>query len=784
MRDRPRAAIRRVTLLGLAMLLLADSAASSAQPALADRTADTLAIDDVLAMRSLTILTQVTLSPSGRWVAFTVRNPHGSFQPAAVNDRVFTAAGRSTLVNGAELWVVDTWSGAARNLTGPQGVSWGGVWSPNGRSLAYFSDRAGVPQLWLWDARAGRSHLLTWAAIRSLYPWELVRWTPDSRFVIAKLKSHLAGTSSVRDERRPSPAPSDSAIVHIFPKHTGEAPATANSALVHAWDADLGIINAHTGEVRRLARSVPIPSYEVSPDGSAIAFMVLRGSDYGSQDMHMNLNVVDLQTRTIRTRAHDLVGVETGQFTWSPTSAAIAYVATSYDAEKPEDCFVIPLENGDSIDITPGHHPRFGDNTRGPLWSRDGKSLLLIGNDTLWSAAANGSGIAPVASLAAHHLQSLIAHAFAGTPWSPLGGTALFVTTRDIETGREGVAAVDPKTHHTQLLFEDDVMGPADWLATYQIDAVGSKVVFPLQRADQPEDLWLADSAFANRRRLTDLNPGLARYQFGVTRRITWLSLDGETLHGVVLLPPGYTATRRYPVVVWVYGGIHTSYALNQFGVEPYDYNMQVLATRGYVVLYPDAPQHLGTPMLDLAKTVLPGVNRLIELGIADSTRIGMGGHSYGGYSTLALIAQTHRFRAAVAISAAGVNLLSEYTLLDERGFSWGIGWAEHGQGLMGATPWERRDRYIENSPFFYLDRVTTPLLLMHGGRDDPVLAQQTYSALQRLGAEVTYAEYPNVRHAFSEASFAQQRDYYERILAWYDAHLRRGPDDTDRIKQ
>lgn len=773
--------MRCVSFLGLTGLLLANPPLTGAQLPQAKHVADTLAIDDVLGMRTFNIVTQVTLSPSGRWVAFTVRDPHGSFQPAAENDRVFTARGRSTLVNGAELWVVDTRSRAARNLTGPRGVSWGGVWSPDGQFLAYFSDRSGVPQLWLWNAASNRSQRLSPAAVRIAYSWELPRWTPDSRFVVAKLKPDIPDTPAKSDDRQISAAPRDSTIVRVFPQHAGEAPTAANSALIHAWDADLGIINARTGEVRRLARSVPIPSYEVSPDGSAIAFMVLRGSDYGAQDMHMDLNVVDLHSGKIRTRAHDLVGVEYGRFTWSPTSTALAYVATSYDGEKPEDCFVIPLATGAPINITPAHHPRFGDDTRGPLWSRDGKSLFVIGSDTLWSVATDGSGLTPVASVAAHHLQSLIAPAFGVSPWSPPGASTLFVTTRDTGSEREGVAKVDPQTHHVELLFEDDVSGPGAWLATYKIDAVGSRVVFPLQRADQPEDLWLADSAFASRRRFTDLNPALARYQFGTTRRITWLSLDGETLHGVVLLPPGYTATQRYPAVVWVYGGIHTSGVLNQFGVDPYAYNMQIFATRGYVVLYPDAPQHLGTPMADLAKTVLPGVNRLVELGIADSTRIGVGGYSYGGYSTLALITQTHRFRAAVAIAAVGVNLLTEYTLLDERGYSWGIGWAERGQGLMGATPWERRDRYIENSPFFYLDRVTTPLLLIHGNRDDPVLDRQTYSALRRLGADVTYAEYSNVRHVFNEAPLVQQRDYYERVLAWYGAHLAHGSIDAHR---
>src|SRR6202030_2093517 len=112
---------------------------------------------------------------------------------------------------------------------------------------------------------------------------------------------------------------------------------------------------------------------------------------------------------------------------------------------------------------------------------------------------------------------------------------------------------------------------------------------------------------------------------------------------------------KRYPLIVWIYGGATLSDRLDRFGLAgPGPLNLQLLATRGYAVLMPDAPQHLGTPMLDLAKSILPGVNKCIELGIADPSRLGVMGHSYGGYSTLALLVQTKRFRAAVEADGFG----------------------------------------------------------------------------------------------------------------------------------
>jgi dipeptidyl aminopeptidase/acylaminoacyl peptidase len=98
---------------------------------------------------------------------------------------------------------------------------------------------------------------------------------------------------------------------------------------------------------------------------------------------------------------------------------------------------------------------------------------------------------------------------------------------------------------------------------------------------------------------------------------------------GALLLPSNYLKGNRYPLIVWVYGEDNLSDQLDHFGLaDPGPFNLQMLATRGYEVLLPDAPQHLGTPMLDLAKTILPGVDKVISMGIADPDRLGVMGHS------------------------------------------------------------------------------------------------------------------------------------------------------------
>jgi dipeptidyl aminopeptidase/acylaminoacyl peptidase len=136
----------------------------------------------------------------------------------------------------------------------------------------------------------------------------------------------------------------------------------------------------------------------------------------------------------------------------------------------------------------------------------------------------------------------------------------------------------------------------------------------------------------------------------------------------------------------------------------------------------------------------------LIEQGIADPQRLGITGFSYGGYGVLATVVSTNRFKAAV-VQSGSVDLIGMvYGTMSPSGTAmWAEAWAENGQGRMGAPLWDRRERYIENSPIFYLDRVTTPVLAMCGVQDEgvtPTQGNEIFVALRRLGKEVEYAKY------------------------------------------
>ena len=179
--------------------------------------------------------------------------------------------------------------------------------------------------------------------------------------------------------------------------------------------------------------------------------------------------------------------------------------------------------------------------------------------------------------------------------------------------------------------------------------------------------------------------------------------------------------------------------------------------------------------MSDIAKAVLPGINKVVEMGIADPGRLGIMGHSFGGYSTLSVIVQTARFRAAIEASGFG-DTIGEYGAMGAAGTAFGTAVQERGPGSLGGTPWQERDKYIENSPVLYLDRVETPLLIIHGAEDQIVasfLADELFVDLRRLGKKVEYAKYVGEDHSPVDWAYANQMDFSNRIIAWFDEHLK-----------
>jgi dipeptidyl aminopeptidase/acylaminoacyl peptidase len=741
------------------LLVMGAWAAILPKPVRAQESGSPLEVDDVLRIRSI-VPASVDLSPDGKWVTYTLINP-ARMDPDDDEGMWYSRSGVPGDARGTEVWVSQVATGRSIELTGARGVSWGGAWSSDGRMLAFYSDRGGLTQVWLWEAATGRVRRVSPAAAHPVFSFELPQWTPDGRRLLVKLLPEEAPTNADTSRKNRK--------IQVYGSTAHSVSTQADSSLLDA--TDLGLLAIADGAVHRVLRATPVSGYQLSPSGRQVAVTITRPKTVQAINFGYDLRIISLQDRSARTVATAVPQGFGSSFSWAPDGSALAYSTWSSDTTVPQDCYVIPLAGGSPRNVTPGKHPPFGDESRGPLWDARGEHLYLVGRDTVWVVSSATGEAAPLATVPGGRGLSIISPASGGRIWAPDSGRALYVTSEDSTTLRRAVSKIDLRTGQTELLFGEDA-----FFGEGGIDAVGETIVYLTETAKTSPDLWIAGSDFASRRRLTHVNAQLDRYSFGVSRLIRWQSLDGVPLQGALLLPPAYEEGRRVPLVVYLYGGDAGSQRLNRFGLYP-DAIANLLVTRGYAVLAPDAPLDLGTPMLDLAKTVLPGVNRAVETGIADPDRLGITGASYGGYSTLALVVETSRFKAAVVTSSVSASLLTHYGLLREfDGCSCGLWWAESGQGRLGASPWERRDRYVENSPFFYLDRVRTPLLILQGARDyvAPVYgADELFTGLRRLGKEVEYAKYGSEGHNPEVWRTAHQRDYYTRIVKWFDSHLK-----------
>jgi dipeptidyl aminopeptidase/acylaminoacyl peptidase len=727
-----------------------------------------LGVDEALRIRDFLPLSPIAISPDDQIAAFTVWEPHR--QPGGARDFIASGAPRTSLA--ADVYTVDVRTGETNNLTQGNGTSWGPAWSPDGTLLAFYSDRAGQAQVWIWHRSTGVLRRLAEAVVRPFFAFETVRWSADGRHVITKLKPEHSEDDridairglEVQEESSLTSTGSTGVVYTSLVHDPSETAGIRPIDYGFRFFSDLGVISLETGQTARPVTNRHITGYWPAPVGDHVVFAALKGQVGASSHAVVDeLGILEIGAiGTPRIVVPDIHrGLHFQFMSWSPNGQKLAFID---ERETGANCLVLDVASGDLTNVTSGTNTRFSSLFRSPIWHENGQRLYLLSRDTVWRADLDTGALDPAFTAPGRRIVQ--AEVLSGA------ATGMVLLLRNPSTQRMGFAHLDFTTERVSLFPEaDKYLGGA-----FRIAATEKVMIYVSEDATHPPDLWKTMLHGGDSRQLTFLNPNLASERFGRTRLLTWNSLDGQTLHGALLLPAGYREGERYPMIVRVYGGGFLSHRVNRFGLMRAfgADNMQVLATRGYAVLAPDAPLDTETPVADLAKTVLPGVNKAVEVGIADPERLGIMGHSYGGYSTVALLTQTNRFRAG--LSAAGhANLISRYGTMTRGGHT-AIEWAETGQGRMGGTIWDRRAAYIENSPFLYLDRVESPLLMIHGSEDQTVpafLADQTFVGLRRLGKDVVYVKYIGEEHWEGQWSYANSRDYLERMLSWFDEHLR-----------
>jgi dipeptidyl aminopeptidase/acylaminoacyl peptidase len=763
-----------------ALLVLADAGAAwSTEPLAATAP---LTVEEVLKAPTLAAYSPATFSPNGRLLAYVVTD--NARKQAGTDEKSLLHSGLAWYSLAADIWVTDLETRTPRNVTGGIGNSWAPSWSPDGRYLAFMADLSGHAELgparlWVWDHSSGKLRQVGDADVREGFAG--LHWAGNDHSVLVTLfpddlgrdgyAARMAGTA-------PASASASVPGVKVFefdPSVPKAAPSTDQINL-DLWRMDLGLVDVETGALRRLTRGLRVGHYAVSPDQRHVVYSVLEGAEKpGSGQYLYQIVAQDLATAKTRVLASAVrLALSGTPFSWAPGSDRVAWRTSGTLAQ--DEIFVVPIAGGTPRRIT--QLPRLDDlrsaiEAIAPVWDSQGTNLFFVRSGVLWRAPANGSQATAFAKSEGNELEVIAPRQY--RLFSPQGPGSALMLSSNPTTKRVGFARIDLQSGAvTQVLEEDRRYG--GYGTEPAISADGSRVAYVSETPLDPPNLFVFGGDRTAPQVVTKVAPALADRALGKAQVLEWRSIDGETLHGALVLPADYQPGKSYPLIVKVYGGSSISNDLNRFGYAVASYeNLQLFATRGYAVLLADSKLNVGTPMVDLMKTVMPGVTKAIESGIADPARVGITGHSYGGYSTLALIAQSSLFKAAVMRAGMG-DMIASYGQLAPDGTNSAIDWSESGQGRMGGSPWEYPERYLANSPIFILDRVKTPLLIIHGEQDDAVpvfLADEVFSDLRRLGKPVSYARYAGESHWEGAWSYANQIDSLERVIAWFDRYLK-----------
>ena len=302
-------------------------------------------------------------------------------------------------------------------------------------------------------------------------------------------------------------------------------------------------------------------------------------------------------------------------------------------------------------------------------------------------------------------------------------------------------------------------------------------LLFRQSSFEEYPDLWATDLDFQNAQKISDVNPQQKDYLWGTAELVEWASLDGNPLQGILYKPENFDPTQKYPMLVYFYEKMsHRLHAHRAPGASGGSINFPFYVSRGYLIFIPDIPYKVGFPGESAVNAVVSGVTHLINRGFVAPDRIGVQGHSWGGYQIAYMITRTNIFRAAEA-GAPVSNMISAYG-----GIRWASGLSrmmqyEKSQSRIGGSLWEAPTRFIENSPIFWADKIQTPLLILHNDDDGAVPWYQgieLFVALRRLGKPAWLVNYNGEAHGIRKHH--NRKDWSIRLQQFFDHYLKDAP--------
>jgi dipeptidyl aminopeptidase/acylaminoacyl peptidase len=708
--------------------LFATTLALSCATTAVAQSAPVFTTEDMLAVRGLAGGQPLAVSADGRWVAYVVADGSDEWniqEPRPTGYVVVQSLGGDR-------------AGAPRALTTGATHSSFPVWSPDGHRLAFVREEPSGGRVVVWDA--DRDVTTPVGDVLTARAYLAPQWHPSGTSLIV---------AAPLPDRQPQP-------YRVRAVKNTDARIPGDQFFTDERRATLTSIDASSGKATPLAREpVVLRSFRLSPTGRDVLFVSPDPATLGVIGKEQNdafvLSIAGVGPATPRKLA------DRGRFTWAPDGTHLLFA-------KGGRLMSIAVEGGPA---TPWRES-FTLAASEPIWSPDGTRFATLVADP----SVSDPEIEPVrpgmytiaqpfmdlyvvlADGAARNVTSGFDDQVSDAVWAP-DGSAVYFRAVNNATYDESLYKYTPGDQKLQRIAQGQ--------ASYGRFAATSRgLVVPIEDATHPDDLWFVDAA-GSRTRITDLNPQLARFAFSTPEMFWYYNADGDRLGALLYKPAGLRAGDKAPVITWVYEKMTP--AVHRFNARD-----QMFISHGYAMLMPNVKIKVGQTADSYEKCVIPAVNAVRAMGFSNG-RFGLWGHSFGAYATSNLITRTNIFAAAVS-GATPPELFRNWASGRDRD-SRNI---ETGQARMGGSPFEYPERYLSQSAFFHLDKVNTPVLILHGEKDLTILfgeGEMMFYALRQLGKTAEFVAYANGDHSLSRHSRADALDVNRRILEWFDRYLK-----------
>jgi dipeptidyl aminopeptidase/acylaminoacyl peptidase len=675
-----------------------------------------LRADDYFRFR---LLGEPAVSPDGRWVAFTVQT-----------------CDRQRDENRSAIWIAEGGRpDSARPLTAGTARDRSPVWSPDGSLLAFISDRAdGKPQIHVIAAAGGEARRLeTDEAVQGG-----LAWSPDGATI-----AFVARVFSKPEDWVPYPG----------------AP---------AGDAARARAQAERGERGRGGEAAEASDVKVV---TRLLYRMDGIGEYGDRRTHVFLVPADGSARARRVSEGDY---DYAFPAFSPDGRYLAVAANRRDGDEAD---LVNHTDLWGIELASGRHfliASLGGPVMAPAWSPDGRLIACIGHDGRAGRKTSlGCWVVPASGGAARCLSAAL-----DRPTTYAGGSDLrTVAAPSVAWSPDGRSVYFPVSSEGNCaIYRADLEGRAEpatpppgpdgrTVAGFALAARSGTLAYVAGDAVTPDEVY-ALPAGGSEVRLSAIHAELAReLQFQPVRHFGYDGADGWPIDGWFIPAAGVPPTQPAPCVVSIHGGPHGMYG------NALQFLLQLYAANGLAVLYvnPRGSEGYGQAFVDAVagdwggkdyQDIQAGLDHAVAQGWVDPARCGVTGWSYGGFMTSWTITQTQRFRAAIA-GAIVSNRHSFYGTSD-------IG-VHFGETEFPGNAWENAEGHLARSAIRYADRVTTPVLFLHGENDLRCPVAQTeelFTALRRQGKVAVMVRYPGEYHGLQKPR--HKWDRMERSLAWF----------------